>query len=103
MPVDNDLKQRLRELGRTLAHAISTAPKVADAMRKIRHQGCSLYLVPDGDAVDRIGSENATQIELTLGKVSSSRPQFLLNKSDVSFLESVGIDPTRSGKRRRSH
>ena len=96
MAVDNDLKQMMRELGQALVHAIAASPKVADAARKIRHQGYSLYL-----ALDR--SESGTQIELTTGEPGSNKPAFLLNKGDVSFLASVGIDATRSGKRRRSH
>ncbi len=101
MPVDNDLKQMVRELGQALARALSTAPTVADAVRRIRHQGCSLYLAIHCDAVD-CGDESVTKIELNVGKANSKKPVFLLNKDDVSFLESVGIDPTRSGGRRRS-
>ncbi len=96
MPVDNDLKQMMRELGRALAHELTAAPKVADAVRKIRHRGCSLYL-----ALGHNESEDNAQIEIPVGEASSKKPLFLLNKDDVSFLESVGIDATRSGKRRR--
>ena len=78
MAVDNDLKQMMRELGQALVHAISTSPKVADAVRRIRHRGCSLYL-----ALDRNESGSGTQIELTTGEESSDRPVFLLNKGDV--------------------
>ncbi len=97
MTVDNDLKEMMRDLGHALAHAIATSPQAADTVRKIRHQGYSLYLM-----IDRDEGDDATQIELAPAKVASSRPGFLLNKDDVTFLESVGIDATRPSRRRRA-
>lgn len=95
MPADNDLKKMMREIGSTLVHAIAASSKTADSVRRIRHQGCSLYLVLDHDE-----GGNGARIELTAGHASSTKPDFLLNKGDVSFLESVGIDATRPGRRR---
>ncbi len=93
MAVDNDLKKAMRDLG----HAIAASPGTADTVRRIRHQGYSIYLV-----VDRDEGENGARIEITSGQTSSKKPGFLLNKGDVSFLESVGIDATRPGRRRRA-
>lgn len=97
MPVDNDLKKLLRDLGNELVHAIAASSKTAESVRKIRQRGYSLYLVLD----DKEG-ESGPQVELTSGETSSPRPSFLLNKGDVTFLESVGIDATRPGRRRRA-
>lgn len=107
MSVDDDLKEMMRDLGQTLARAIATSPKAADTVRKIRRQGYSLYLAVDGKEGD---SESATarlrrdsaRVELPSGQTPSPKPGFLLNQDDVSFLESVGIDATRPGRRRRT-
>lgn len=95
MPVDNDLRRMMRDLSRALVHAIAASPQAAEAVRRIRQQGYSLRLV-----LDREAGED-TRVELTSGQTSASKPGFLLNKGDVSFLESVGIDATRPGRRRR--
>ncbi len=97
MPVDNDLKKWMRDLGQDLVHAIAASPEATDNVRKIRQRGYSLYLV-----LDRSEGESGTHVELTSGQASSTKPSFLLNKGDVTFLESVGIDATRPGRRRRT-
>ena len=93
MAVDNDLKKAVRDLGQ----AIVASPKTAETVRRIRHQGYSLYLV-----VNRDEEENGARIELTSDDTSTRKPSFVLNKGDVLFLESVGIDATRPGRRRRA-
>ena len=93
MSTGNDLKN----LDRALADAIAASPQAADAVRKIRRQGYAVYL-----AIDRQEGDNRAQIELTSGKKAAAKQRFLLNKGDVSFLESVGIDATRPGPRRRA-
>ena len=97
MPVDNELERAMRDLGQALVYTIAASPKVGDAVRRIRHQGYSLYLV-----LDRDEDERSTQIQLSAGDDSTPKPGFQLNKADVSFLKSLGIDATRRGKRRRS-
>ena len=96
-PVDNDLKRAMRDLGHALVYAIASSPKVDEAVRRIRQQGYSLYLV-----LNRDEGKKSAQIQLTTGNDSTKKPDFLLNKADVSFLRSVGIDATRPGKRRRA-
>ena len=86
----------MRDLGHALVHAITASPEAADTVRRIEHQGCSVHLV-----LDHNEGVSGTQIELTSSQPSSAKADFLLNKGDVSFLESVGIDATRPGRRRR--
>ncbi len=93
MSANNDLKH----LDRALAEAIAASPKAADAVRKIRRQGYAVYL-----AIDRQEGDARLQIELSSGQKVATKQRFLLNKGDVSFLESVGIDATRPGRRRRA-
>ena len=95
MSGDTDLKKMMRELGHALVEAIAASPDASETVRKIRHQGFSLCLV-----LDRKEGESSTRIELTSGQTLPVRPGFRLNQGDVSFLESVGIDATRPGRRR---
>ncbi len=97
MTVDNHLPRIIRDLGHALVKALAASPSVGDVVREIRHQGYSLYLV-----LDRKEGANGAQIELTADRSPTEKPIFRLNKGDVSFLESVGIDATRPGKRRRA-
>ncbi len=92
MSVDHDLQKAIRDLER----ALTASPRAADTLRRIRRQGYSLYLVAERDEV-----ESGARVELTSDQTASKTPGFLLNKGDVSFLESVGIDATRPGRRRR--
>ncbi len=97
MTVDKQLERMMRDLGEALVNTIATSPKIGNAVRRISHQGYSLYLVLNRDE----GVQGA-QIEITADQKPAKKPAFRLNKSDVSFLESVGIDATRPGRRRRA-
>ena len=98
MPIDDDTKKMMQELGHALTRAIATAPGVSAAVRGIRRQGYSLYLVLDREEEGQRGA----RIELTTRETSSKSPVFVLDKGDVSLLKSMGIDATRPGKRRRA-
>lgn len=98
MPVDNHIKQMMQDLGHALVQAIATSPKVGATVRKIRQEGYSLSLVLDR----KDESERRARIELTTRQPTPKDPSFLLDNGDVSLLKSIGIDATRSGKRRRA-
>lgn len=66
-------------------------------MRQIRRQGWSLYLVVDQQ--EDAGSGAA--LELTAKPPASEASVFKIDGKDLSFLRSIGIDPTRSLRRRR--
>ncbi len=92
MPVDH-IHQILQSLGRTLAHAIARSSEVSGIVRRIHREGYSLSLVlQDG--------KRSAQVELTAPRPPRD-PAFRLGGKDVTFLKSLGIDATRSGKRRR--
>ena len=98
MPVDNRIKQILQELGHALVKMITSSSEVGDAVGRIRQEGYSVYLVLDRE--DRETEE--ARIELLARQPSQKEAAFLLDKGDVSLLRSLGIDATRSGKRRRA-
>jgi len=86
----------LRELRRALSEAITDSSDVSRTLRRIREEGYSLYLLVD---CKREGIEEP--LALTAPRFSSSDPAFVIDGRDLSFLRSIGIDPTRRLRRRR--
>lgn len=125
---ESDVREMLQRLGRALINAAARSDEVTDAVRRIRREGYSLYLIVDP------GSERprGPQLELTTrprdaasarerairraaareraaeagaavagGERTAASPAFRLDGSDVEFLASIGIDPARPAARRR--
>jgi hypothetical protein len=98
----------LRDLRRALSDAISESTEVSRTLRKIREEGYSLYLLVDCkreagdlDALQLAGPSRASQAARARG--AETEPSFQINGRDLSFLKSIGIDPTRRLRRRRTH
>lgn len=108
--LDDKLHQMLKDLRRALSDAISESSEVSRTLRKIREEGYSLYLLVDckrevGDpeplALTPAARRSLPAISAA-GSSSSSDPCFLIDGRDLSFLRSIGIDPTRRLRRRRT-
>lgn len=96
--LDEKLHQMLRDLRRALSEAISESTEVSRTLRKIREEGYSLYLLVDCKREASLDDS----LPLTPPRFSSDRdPVFQINGNDLSFLRSIGIDPTRRLRRRR--
>jgi hypothetical protein len=92
---DDRLRQMLRDLGRALSAAISDSPQVGRTLRQIREEGYTLYLLVD------CKREEAEEERKGGGRrPRGGEPVFRINGEDLSFLKSIGIDPTRRGRRR---
>ena len=91
--LDEKLRQMLRDLGRALSEAISDSPEVGRTLRRIRREGYTLYLLADCKREGEIATPVAS------GK-SPGEPLFRINSDDLSFLRSIGIDPTRRRRRK---
>lgn len=110
MAENDQLEKLLQELGRAMAEAMASSADVTAAVHRIRQEGFSLYLVLDGADSDHCLQLEISTIEApSLGTVvegapeeRSRDPEFRLDGRDVAILQSLGIDATRSGKRRRS-
>ena len=108
----------LTEFGRALIQAISSSSDATGSVRRIRDEGFSIYLVMDGR---RRGERSAQRLELATRRAgdgdpraepragntsnggrgeSETEPVFRINSQDVTFLKSLGIDPTRSVRSR---
>lgn len=80
-----------------LARALSDSSEAGRAVREIRREGWSLYLVVDQKEDEGSGAA----LELTTKRSTAEAPVFKIDGQDLSFLRSIGIDPTRSLRRRR--
>lgn len=93
----------LRDLRRALSEAISESTEVNRTLRKIREEGYSLYLLVDCKR-DR---EDPDALPLGTSRQTvprnGSEPVFQIDGRDLSFLRSIGIDPTRRQRRRRTN
>src|SRR5215207_4637787 len=97
--LDDKVHQMLRELRRALSDAISESSEVNRTLRKIREEGYSLYLLVD---CKRDANEPEAVTMSTVPRLSSGEPAFQIDGRDLSFLRSIGIDPTRRLRRRRA-
>jgi hypothetical protein len=96
--MNDRMRQLVEELRGAVSEALADSCEVDHALRHIREQGWSLYLVVDrkreGEVLEayEIAGETAT-----VGEAA-----FRIDSSDLSFLRSIGIDPTRRTRRRRA-
>ena len=90
----------LKDLRRALSDAISESSEVSKTLRKIREEGYSLYLLVD---CKRDSSDpDALALQPAARATATAAPSFQINVRDLSFLKSIGIDPTRRLRRRRT-
>lgn len=89
----------LRELRRALSDAISDSPDVGRTLRRIREEGYSLYLLVDCKR-EALGDDDPLPMASRIGR-REREPVFQINGTDLHFLRSIGIDPTRRSRRRR--
>jgi hypothetical protein len=96
--MDDRMRQLVEELRGAVSEALADSTEVDHALRHIREQGWSLYLV-----VDRKREGEALEAyEIAGERALVSEAAFRIDSSDLSFLRSIGIDPTRRARRRRA-
>ncbi len=102
---DDKLRRMLDEVGRALVQAIHGSSEIDAAMRRIEGEGYKLHLLlgclgeaPEDSAAS--SRESASRPTATPSP-PKRKPSFRLSSDDVSFLKSVGIDPTRTVRRRK--
>jgi hypothetical protein len=89
------LQHMLSEFRKALYEAISDSTDVHRTWRQLREEGYSLYLLVACKRQD--GEQQSTE----RGKLAlpPQEPVFQINGTDLSFLKSIGIDPTRRRRR----
>ena len=92
--MNDNLQRILKDLGRAVFEAISDSDDVNETVSKVRAEGYSLTMQLNctRDAADGEGKPP---------KPERLEPSFKIDGEDLSFLQSIGIDPTRRRPRRR--
>lgn len=96
--LDEKLRSMLRELSRALSSAIADSDEVGASIRRIRQEGYAIHLL-----VDCKREEAGPEVVVEAGSEPSppvGETAFRINGSDLAFLRSIGIDPTRRRKRK---
>jgi hypothetical protein len=100
------LRQLLEELSEKLGEAIAECPEVGEKLDEVRSAGYSVYLLLDCKRrVQRGRRALPSGRREGADEASTSSPPvepgvFRINAGDLSFLRSLGIDPTRQLRRR---
>ncbi len=94
--MNDQMKQLVETLRGAVSQALGDSLEVDQALRRIREQGWSLYLVVDR----KRQGEALNAYEIACGKSLQSKARFRIDSSDLNFLRSIGIDPTRRTRRR---
>lgn len=91
-------KATAERLCRLLADGVGRSPELQQSLKRLHSQGYGFHIVVRG------GHESETELGLELRDTSphpADSAVFRLDSADVSFLESLGIDATRSARRRK--
>ena len=98
IPLDDKIKQLLRELGSAINDSISNSEHVNEHIQRIRDEGYNLYVVLDATiGLNKLGEEEETPAPAPAGMLvkSDREVQFRINVNDLALLRALGIDPTR--------
>src|SRR5262245_38495204 len=111
MELNDHLREMLKELGQAINESISGSGRVHDSIQRIREEGYNLYMVLDAKVgVNRRDGKGGSRRETDADtdsdgeeiETSPNRATFRINVKDLRFLRSVGIDPTRKVRSRRT-
>lgn len=98
IPLDDKIKQLLRELGSAINDSISISEDVNEHIQRIRDEGYNLYVVLDATiGLNKLGEEAEELKPAPEGMLvkSDRQVQFRINVNDLALLRALGIDPTR--------
>lgn len=110
MELSDHLRAMLKELGQAINESISGSGRVHDSIQKIRDEGYNLYMVLDakvgvnkreGKSRSRRAAVVASD-EAEEATTAGERAAFRINLKDLRFLKSLGIDPTRKVRARKT-
>ena len=107
MELNDHLREMLKELGQAINESISGSGRVHESIQRIRDEGYNLYMVLDAKVgvnrrEGRNGSRSRSARKGDEPAAIEERAAFRINVRDLRFLKSVGIDPTRKVRSRRS-
>jgi hypothetical protein len=92
--MNENLQRILKDLGRAVFEAMSDSDDVNETVSKVRAEGYSLTMQLNCTRDSADGEDKTPE-------PSRLEPSFKIDGEDLSFLQSIGIDPTRRRPRRR--
>jgi hypothetical protein len=93
-PVDDKIKQLLRDLGTAINESISGSDDVSRHIQRIRDEGYDLYVVLDA-TIGLNKQEEGDDAPAEVVPQETKEVQFRINVNDLALLRTLGIDPTR--------
>jgi hypothetical protein len=96
--VSESSEKLLRDLRSALLQCLPESEEGRKAMAGLRRAGLSVYLVLDDEGE---GEPDAMPLMLAGDPESDALPVFRIDKADLRILRELGIDPTRTLRRRR--
>ncbi|HTR04416.1 MAG TPA: hypothetical protein VMN82_14590 [Thermoanaerobaculia bacterium] len=110
MELSDHLRAMLKELGQAINESISGSGRVHDSIQKIRDEGYNLYMVLDAKVgVNKREAKARARRGATVVAAERDddgaeveRAAFRINLKDLRFLKSLGIDPTRKVRNRKT-
>ena len=88
--LNDDVRAMLRAFGRALTTAISESPQACASLERLRAEGYRLHV-----SVDFPTSDTTPEAAPPPPPTRAADPIFRINRHDLAFLRSCGIDPTR--------
>lgn len=98
--LDDRMRLLLRDLSRALFEAISDSHDVHRSLRQLRSEGYRLQLLVDCKPTLAAAAPATVPGEEPEPPRVQPEPAFRIDGEDLSFLRSIGIDPTRRRRRR---
>jgi hypothetical protein len=97
--MDEKLRRLVHDLRCAVSQALADSIEVGEALRGIRREGWSLYLVVDRQ--QQRPPEGCYEVPART-VAAGEEANFRIDGRDLSFLRSIGIDPTRRIRTRRA-
>ena len=91
----------MNDLGEALIEAVSGSPDVSGHLLRLQESGYTLYLTVDCKRDSPEAGNGAGRGSLKRAPPRGGEPVFKINTGDLTFLRSIGIDPTRKSRSRR--
>lgn len=89
-PLDDNLKQLMKELGAAINDTLSNSEKISEAIAKIRGSGFDVFLVLEATIGFNKRQEDSSE-EPTDPRGSEGEAQLNITSQDVKFLKSLKI------------
>src|SRR2546430_15797484 len=89
-PVDQQLKQLMKELGEAINESLADSDQIADVVSKIKDGGYDIFLVLEATiGVSKPGEKTADKTSMVT--TLTSNPEFKISDQDLKFLKSLRI------------